>query len=203
MPLFLALATCGDGREPPSSPLEGWQIVREGKLVRLECERALYERAGSVHFFVRLRVTNLGASTLGLDLRDYWLVPRPNQWGGLRTSERRVINEKRVEAKPLDEERRRHLLAAFAEGLLESVSAKGRIDLFIEFNASARSDVDAVDLPYLYVSLDGQLFVTDGKAFDNLTLEWGTDDDFRSSLMMSTPVSWGTVPPDAVVVTSP
>ena len=210
MLLFVVLlGACGD---PPGSPVPqggevddrgGWPIVAEGDLVRIACERRLYERTGSNHFFVRLRVDNRTPHAVGVDLRDYWTVPRPNQWGGLARPRRETIDEERSAPRPLNDDRRRDLLDAWAAGTLLRLEPRQARDVYVEFNASGRGDVDAIEDPHLYVSLDGQLFATDGSRVESLTFVWDHQRQEPSSVILSTPVTWGQVPDRDIVVTSP
>ncbi len=190
-----AVAATGDG---------SWHEAARGELAVVELERRLYERAGDEHFFVRVRVRNLTDRPLGLDLRDYWTVVYPNQWGALATEGRQTIDESRMPARVLDAARCDDLRRGFAEGTLAALPAGGAAEYYREFNASGRADVDAQAVePFLYVSLAGQTLVTDGENSENLPLEWGPSDaTANTDLVLAAPVAWAAVPDGAEVVDS-
>ncbi|MBI5499819.1 MAG: hypothetical protein HY907_06225 [Deltaproteobacteria bacterium] len=184
----------------PSLPAAGWMTVRAGRLGTLEVERRLYERAGSELFFVRFRIVNSTGGPIGVDLRDYDTVAYPNQWGGLNEDHRTVIDEGRAVARPLDEARRADLVEAFARGELAVAAPGAAVEYFREFNASGRADVDAAGAPWLFVSLSGQIFLSDGRDAESLALDWDSADVANTDLVLATPLDWAVVPGGARVV---
>ena len=181
-----------------------WHEAARGTMAAVELERRLYERAGHEHFFVRVRVRNLTDRPLGLDLRDYWTVVYPNQWGALATERRDTIDESRMPARVLDAARCDDLRRGFVEGTLAALPAGGATEYYREFNASGRADVDAQAVErFLYVSLAGQTLVTDGENSENLPLEWGpSGSTANTDLVLAAPVAWTAVPDGAEVVDS-
>jgi len=171
--------------------------VTEGEGVSVRVERRLYQQAGNPHFLVRVRIDNHSDHALGVDLRDYWAVVYPNQWGALREDHRSVIDEMRAYPKLLDAARRADLRQAHAAGNLTTVNAAGSVEYYREFNASGRADVDQQATErFLFVSLAGQTLLTDGaRCFDQPAGSPGSSD-----LVIAAPVPWGKVPSDAVVV---
>jgi hypothetical protein len=105
-------------------------------------------------------------------------------------------------ARVMDAARCSDLRRGFAENALAPVPSGGSIEYYREFNASGRADVDAQAVePFLFVSLAGQTLVTDGESCENLTLDWGPSGaSSNTDLLLSAPVSWGTVPDGATVV---
>ena len=201
----LLLAACSSGATGPApgepTPVKPaaptWYTVAEDGLAAVRVERQLYERAGDPHFLIRVQVVNRGHQPLGVDLRDYWVVASPNQWGPLPHDHREVVDETRAIPEVLDAARRDDLRRAFAAGALTIVPPEGAAEYYREFNASGRADVDkqAVD-PFLFVSIAGQIMVSDGtRAAD---LEPGSPGS--SDLVLAAPVPWGQVPAVAVVI---
>jgi len=159
----------------------------------VQIERRLYEQAGNPHFLIRVRVTNRGKRALGIDLRDAWRVFYPNQWGGLEGPERGHIDEEIVEPQALTPALKKRLKADYASKALDAIPAGGSIEYYREFNASGRADIDGTDSPYLFISIKGQLLLTNGTRVENLL-------PAADSLYLRLPVAWGTVPGGARVV---
>ncbi|KPJ73160.1 MAG: hypothetical protein AMS14_06710, partial [Planctomycetes bacterium DG_20] len=177
--------------ELPQGPAE-WQSVATGKLAAVSVERALYEKAGTTHFFVRVRITNLTDRSIGVDLRSKDSVIYPNQWGMLPTNARGEINERRIKPRTVDEALRARMLAAFRGKELTAVTPRGQTEYFREFNASGRKDIDKQQdgWKYLFVSTDGQLFVTDGQSVENVNCSWGDGGPEKTDLILRLPIAW-------------
>lgn len=185
-PAAVAPTTAGD-----------WYTVHEDEMLAVRVERRLYEQAGNPHFLIRVRVDNHSAHTLGVDLRDYWAVVYPNQWGPLREDHRSVIDEARALPELLDAARCADMRTAFASGDLTAVPPAGSVEYYREFNASGRADVDRQATErYLFVSMAGQVLYSDGTRCDHLVAA----EPGGSDLVMTTPVPWGEVPADARVI---
>ncbi len=189
----------GEAAPAEEAPAVGgdWYPVAEDEQVAVRVERRLYQQAGHSHFLVRVRVDSRSDRPLGVDLRDYWAVIYPNQWGALREDHRSVIDEMRAYPKLLDAARCADLRRAFAAGDLTALPPGGAIEYYREFNASGRADVDAQATdPYLFVSLAGQTLVTDGAACDDLP----AGEPGGSDLIIAAPVPWGEVPAGSRVI---
>ena len=193
--VLLALGACGGLGPVPDGPFESAsEVLGRGELVEVRLERRLYEQAGDPHFLVRVRLTNRTDRAVGVDLRDPLQVFYPNQWGGLDEPARGIIDESYAIPRELTPEVVVRLRADFRAGALATIPARGSITYYREFNASGRADVDATDAPYLFVSIRGQLFATDGERVENV--EPNEDD----SLYLRTPVAWSNVPAGARVI---
>ncbi|QDU95786.1 hypothetical protein [Lignipirellula cremea] len=152
----------------------GWRVLRRGRIACVEAETALYEVMSKPHFFIHLRVRNIADRPIAVDLRDYWRVIYPNQWGPLDAGQRKVIDERRVLPTALDRAKRKELIAAFQAGTLTTIPAGQTVDYFREFNASGRADVERQTRghPFVFVSLDGEQIVTDGETVEQLACDW-------------------------------
>jgi hypothetical protein len=192
-----AAAPAGD-----AETMGDWQTVQRGELATVFVERRLYERSGEEHFLIRVRVENLTDRPLGVELRDYWTVVYPNQWGALAEPTRTVVDERRMPARALHGRGCTALHQALADGALAVAAARDSVEYFREFNASGRAGVDAQATErYVYVSLAGQTLLTDGERCENLTLDWGNEGSTADSdLLLQAPVAWATLPEDGVVV---
>jgi len=180
--------------EPEAEPLDApWAAFARSPLVEVQIERRLYEQADNPHFLIRVRVTNRVDSVVGVDLRNAWTVFYPNQWGGLSRPARTTIDEEIMEPRPLTPALEAGLKTAYVEKALVMLLPGGSTEYFREFNASGRGDVDAATTPYLFVSVKGQLLVTDGERVENLL-------PTADALYLRTPVAWGALPSSAHLV---
>jgi hypothetical protein len=163
-------------------------------------ERALYEKPGAPHFYVRVRVVDRTGADLGASTADYFGVVYPNQWGASATPHRQVIDEARLPQAPLDAAALARLLDEHRRGSTARVPAHRSFEYYRDFNASSRADVDAQARGnrYVIVAMDGRLDVTDGAAGERIQL--AADDDAAREVTIDVPVRWGVVPTGAVVL---
>lgn len=194
----LMIVGCTSDRVAKSGgPPSNWVTLGGSTTVVVEVERALYERPGTPHFFVHVRVINKGATPLGIDLRSRFGVFYPNQWGASAQLHRAAIDETRAVFAPLNAAAEASIAAAYRAGLLTSVPAGSSVDYYEDFNASERRDVDAQarGFRYVLVVMDGQLSATDGTRTERLAPQ----EDARE-VAIDAPVVWRRVPTGAIVL---
>lgn len=177
-----------------------WQAVAAGELARVEVERALFELSGNDLFYIHVAVRNLTDRAIGVDLQDPASVVYPNQWGGLNQQERQVIDERRIQHQPLDAARRASLLQAHQQEGLVTIVPSGSVDFYRAFNAGGRVEAAQTVTPFLFVSLDGQLLVSDGSTAETISLEWESQSVLDTNLILSTPIAWRQLPANARVI---
>ena len=167
----------------------------------MQVERRLYESTESDHFFIRVRLTNLSQQTLGADLRNYWGIIYPNQWGVHQKDHREVIDEGHMIHEPLDNQRKQQLVLDYRAGKLTMVKPGQAVEYYREFNASGRPDVDKSTGNYFLLSLDGRVSVTDGSRVEALDCTWSQGPSTGcGDLVMPFPVQWGGIPPDSRII---
>lgn len=110
-----------------------WQVMASNALAVGAVERVLYERTNDPHFYIHVRITNQSGRPIGADLRDYWQVIYPNQWGLSQDPNRRVIDERRIT--PVAG--KSTLVPEFAGGRLTRIAPGQSVDYYREFNASS------------------------------------------------------------------
>jgi hypothetical protein len=206
-----ALSTAGTSEGP-------WSVIAHGRLADAFVERALYERPGTAHFFVHVRIVNKTPSDLGAALglplvaraagasaphaahNAYFGVFYPNQWGASDTPHRQVVDETRLPASPLDGATRAELVGASMRGATPQVPASGFLDYYRDYTAAARADVETQSRGHRYVLIvmDGHLDVTDGLEVERVAPP--SDDDAAREVALDTPVAWKTVPAGAFVL---
>lgn len=146
-------------------------VLSDGPWLRVSVERAAYESESSSRFFMRVRLENLTEGELGVDLRDRDFSLYPNQWGGLAQPSRFIIDERRAVPIDLTPEMESALGRDFQARSLTFIEAHGRAEYYVDFNASEAAELLAVEEPYLYISMAGQFFVTNGSSARSVTLD--------------------------------
>ena len=181
---------------------EQWQpMMTDSTLAAVQVERRLYETTASDHFFIRARLTNLSQQTLGVDLRTYWGIIYPNQWGVQQQDHREVIDEGRMIHEPLDDQRKQQLVADYHAGTLAMVKPGQAVEYYREFNASGHPDVDQRTGNYFLLSVDGRILVTDGSRVEALDCTWHQGASTGcGDLVIPFPVRWGTIPPGSRII---
>ncbi len=176
---------------------ENWQMLASNAWATVSVERTLYEKAGHQNFFVHVIVANQTKRKVGVDLSSYWKVIRPNQWGMNEQNHRGVINEKRLSRAKLDDITRERLKTAYDAGTLKLVDPQAKVDYYVNFNASGRKDIEKLQGRYCLVIMDGEIFFTDGRDVEVLSL-W--EQEQAREVAISTPIIWKSLPKDATLV---
>lgn len=207
------LCACGSSEprealvEPANTATEGsalsaggdFALLSDGPWLRVSVERSAYQSDTSSRFFVRVRLDNLSDGELGVDLRDRERTLYPNQWGGLMQPRRLVIDERRAVPIDVTPEIEASLRRDFEARALTFIAAHGRAEYYVDFNASEAAELLAVDEPHLYISMAGQLFVTDGTRARSTSLDDAASTE-RNELIFAPPSRLLTIPPGAHVV---
>ena len=155
---------------------KNWHTIAQDEHVSVSVERALYERPGQDKFLVQIRVTNRTTRKIGLDL-DYGSGIHPNQWGFHNVDERGIIDEERMIPVERTDERKAQLLKAFAGRELTFIPPSKSVTYYRDFNGSTglsgRREVERQSKQgsFLIVSMDGQLFYTDGQSIHDVNCD--------------------------------
>ncbi|MFK8003817.1 MAG: hypothetical protein AB8H86_29915 [Polyangiales bacterium] len=185
--------------QPALAATNDFVVLNEGPWLRVSAEQRAYQSERSEHFFVRVRLDNLTDGELGVDLRDRDRALYPNQWGGLMQPHRLIIDERRAVPIEVTPELESTLRRDFDARALTFIEAHGRAEFYVDFNASAAAELLAVEEPYLYISMAGQFFVTDGSRARSVTLDDVENID-REDLIFVPPSRLPSIPPDAHVI---
>ncbi len=208
--LALALALLASPRARPApapvpTPPERWHLLFKGRLVSVHVERALYEPKPGTAFALAFRVTNLTPRPVSIDLRSPRQVLSPNQWGALTRPRRELVNERRTILPPLDDKAKGSLTAAHRAGALTTLRPAQALTFYRSFNGQGNKQaVRRAGGSYLFVSVAGQLLVTDGKDVERVNCSFGgrgrIDD---TDVILPCPVLWKALPKGAVLVGEP
>ncbi|HEY3321236.1 MAG TPA: hypothetical protein VGP72_12270 [Planctomycetota bacterium] len=205
--LLAVQALAGEANSAAVQPDEAqWHQIARGTLSTVHVDRTLFKRDGSTDFLIHVRVTNLTEKPLGVDLRDFWGVIYPNQFGFKQEKARGVIDERHMIHKPLTDEQKASLVEDFKAGKLASIPAHGSAAYFRRFNRDGSLEMaEKNEGKYLFISLDGVQVLTDGVAVEQISCAWESNDTHakngtNTELFISTPVKWERVPTDGRII---
>jgi len=154
----------------------------------------LYEKKGHPDFFIRVELQNQSSHDIGVDLSEKWMVVYPNQWGGSDLNHRTIIRERSPFQKKLDAQLRARLMDAFRSKRLTMLPPGKSVYYYTNFNASGRKEIEAAEGKFILISIKGQLCFTDGADV------WDDQPGFDRDLVIQKPVTWATVPENAMVI---
>jgi hypothetical protein len=201
-------ALVGGDEKIPADDKEAnnWHTVTEDERVSVAVERALYERPDSDPLLIRIRVTNRTTRTIGVTL-DYGRGFHPNQWGIHKTVQRGIIDEERMIPGARTDEKQTELIKAFTGSALTMIPPNQSVTYFRDFNGSTgRSGRREIERQsnlgsFLIVSIDGQLFYTDGQSLHYIQCEWKGDfGPDNTDVVLKLPITWKKLPKTALVV---
>lgn len=192
-----------DKNPAPTTQAALWQVVASNELASVQVCQQLYERGPQTPFFVRFRVTNRSAQTIGVDLRDYNRVMYPNQWGDLPTPQRGEIDERRMQYTALTQAEQTKLVGEFKAGALTRLQPGEHVEYYREFNNSAAGRPKGAG--YTFVSMDGALALAD--ATHAVKLSCATDGAGKpvagavaTDMILPPGLHWAQIPAGAVIL---
>ena len=97
--------------------------------------------------------------------------------------------------------KRFELIDKFEQGVLKHIHSGETLEYYIKFNASGRKDVEEQQKAgkYFLMSMDGQLFYTDGQTANSVFSE-RSDAKQNTEVTIKTPVSWDILPENALLI---
>jgi hypothetical protein len=198
--VVLAIATVAvtaTAEHPPK-----WRLLGENQFATVYVEPTLYEQPGVRGFFVHIRIDNKLKTNLSVDLRKSPRIFYANQWGFHDKARRESIDERRIPPVKLDADLQERLLADFHAGALTEITRS--VDYYSQFDGPGPNrpeNADAGSAHFLIISMDGQLFFTDGQVVTDIALanERAAMTAMRD-LVIDLPVEWKPLPPEARVV---
>ncbi len=199
---LLSLASAADKEKTKSGEAgREWHLLAEGKLATAEVDPVLYFREDDDDFYVQVRLTNRTKNPIGVRL-DYWKGFSPNQWGVHPQDKRILIDESRAERKGLTEKEKAKLRADFASKQLTMIPPGKSVTYFRDFNGpTGRKKIAEKAGLFLILSMDGQLFFTDGQVIEDLHCDWdGGRDVEETDVVIDYPPKWKLLPAKALVV---
>lgn len=179
-------------------PLKGTKTITlndhvfyNGTLVNIYIDKMLY-LSKEESFLIKVTIENKTKTDLAVDLSNYSKVIYPNQYGKLTAPERTEINERNIIPDTLDQKKKNQLKKLFAEKKLTQITAGKKIEYFRNFNGGKKENVLLNKGEYLYISLDGQLFITDGKdLFEHVYVL--NNNLVKTDMIFEYPINWGNI----------
>lgn len=170
-----------------------FQILYSGKLVDVAAEKSLYQDKKSKHFFIHYQIKNLTENNLGVYTDQYFGLFYPNQWGVVPKPERDVVDERRIIPMPLNDSIVASMERKFLNSELALILPYQTFDYYRDFNYGNKKDVRVKAGEFVYISTDGQLFITNGS-----TIEHAHFDDHslfvNANIFIPGPIVWKKIP---------
>ena len=170
------------------SSSQGRSLIAEGQLATVQVDAQLYrrpDRPGT--FFVRFWVQNRSARPLGLDEGTLHV----NQWVESSTPKRQAVDERSRPPEPLTTAKRAWLHRRMREGGVV-LTPGSTLQMDRAFDGPGASDLAKGRSPYVIVTFDGSLYVTDGKQDEVLSAQ--AKGLTASDLSVPTPVQLSPLP---------
>ncbi len=173
-----------------NNSIESSLIYCNGKLATVEIGSTLYEGPNSAYFYIKVEIKNTSDNIIGIDLSDKWKIIYPNQWGNLHTAQRYDINEMRIVPDKLDSLKMGKLITDYKNKKLEFIDPNKSFIYYTEFNANGKTAIDETSEigNFFYLSLDGQLFLTNGNKCERIAFE--KDTKWVGNSILTKPLVW-------------
>jgi hypothetical protein len=175
-----------------------FQILYKSSTVSVSAEKALYEMDKSKHFFIHYQIKNLTENNIGVYTEAYFGVFYPNQWGVEKKAERSIIDERRVIPMALNDSIIQFIETKYKNSQLTLIPPGWSFDYYRDFNASRKKDVKIEPGEFMFISMDGQLLMTDGSKVEHAHFD---DHSLlqQSSIFLPYPLTWKQIPADSKI----
>ncbi|MFH2144213.1 MAG: hypothetical protein ABIJ97_17430 [Bacteroidota bacterium] len=172
-------------------------LVYKDKFIDISVEKVIYQSPASQNFILKFIIKNNHDKTIGIDLSDYWKVIYPNQWGIYNKPRREVIDEERII--PDTVINKELLLKRFKSNSLSFIKPGETLEYYRDWNGSGEKIVLDNKDEYLIISVDGQMFLTDGSDCDHIAFSPNINEAY-SDVVFSYPLTFRTVPKNALII---
>lgn len=182
------------------NPSESSLLYCNSELCSIQVGSTLYEGPNPDYFYIKVEIKNTSDNIIGIDLSDKWKIIYPNQWGNLETPQRQIIDESRVAPDELDKNKMDNLFSDYKNNKLEFIDPQETFTYYTEFNANGK---DAIDKEseignFMYLSLDGQLFLTDGSKCERICFE--EDTPWIGNSIIAKPLIWDKIVNEDLII---
>lgn len=178
-------------KQTKNKPKHNRHLFYDGTLVNIYIDKTLY-MSKEESFLIKITIENKTKADLAVDLSNYWKVIYPNQFGKLSTPERTEINERNILPDTLNQKKKDLLIKQFSSNELKRIPSGGKIEYYRNFNGGKKEQVLINKGEYLYISVDGQLFITDGKdKFEHIFVL--NNKLVHADLILEYPINWGNI----------
>lgn len=174
-----------------------FQTLYKTMVVSVSTEKALYETAKSKHFFIHYQIKNLSENNIGVYTDAYFGLFYPNQWGIETKAERDVINERRIIPMALNDSIISFIETKYKNNQLTLIQPDSTFNYFRDFNASNKKDVQLKSGEFMFVSMDGQLLITNGSRIEHAHFD--DRSIYTSCIFLPYPIIWKKIPSNSIV----
>lgn len=171
-------------------------LIYKGQLVELKVDKVIFHSSTNINFSMKFTLKNISNKPIGIDLKDYWKVVHPNQWGVYKKPYREVVDESQIiPDKKID---KAEIFKKFKDKSLTILNPNETIEYYQDWNGSG----EKIDLKnkdeYLIISFDGQLLITDGEQVEHLTLNEAEEE--KRVVVLNYPIIHKQIPEKALII---
>ena len=178
---------------------DDFQILYFGQMAAITVEKTLYESDSSDHFFIHYRIHNNTHKNIGVNLNQYHHTFYPNQWGIVIAPKRDVIDERRIIPEEFNDSIALAMEMLYLKKQLTIIKPGEFLDYYRDFNNGHKKDVHFKKEEYMYISMDGQLFFTDGEYNFEIAHFEHLQHSHPSDLFLAYPIVWQKIPPNSII----
>ncbi|PKP22179.1 MAG: hypothetical protein CVU05_04985 [Bacteroidetes bacterium HGW-Bacteroidetes-21] len=150
-------------------------LIFRGMLAEIYVEKAMYEAPKYENFLMKFTIKNINEKTIGVDLSDYWRVIYPNQWGLYEKPVREDVNEQQII--PNEDFDKNFLKRKYKKKELRMIKPGESFSYYREWNGSGEKPVLKGTEKFVIITVDGQLFITNGKLLEQVKLLHAEEQD--------------------------
>jgi len=167
LPLFLFTTLMSAAQEESSVARH---TLYDGQLVSITMDRALYNTENSDIFCFKINITNKSDQPVGIELDDYWGVLYVSQWVIHKSGKMKDVLEHQYEPEALTARVRDHLIWKFRMEKMVMLKPGETTSYYRPYDNGTKDDLDLHFGEVATFLIDGQLFVTNGRAIENINI---------------------------------
>jgi len=172
--------------------------VYQGKMIEVRAEASLYTYKKSNHFFIHFTVKNISNHPIGIYTESYQGLYYPNQIGIVDSSKRDVIDERRVIPIFINDSIVNGLEKLYQTQRLVQILPGEIFEYYRDFNGLPKNKLKLTETKVLFISIDGQLLVTNGSKVEHAHFDEGSFID-NATLYLRFPLVYKTIPANSTV----
>lgn len=177
-------------------PNELQHLIYRGKFIEVYVEKAIYHHAENKNFLMKFSLKNISNKVVGIDLTNFWKVIYPNQWGIYRKPYREVINEEQII--PDASIDKKLMLKKFKNNTLTQIKPFETIEYFRDWNGSGEKVNLKNKDEYFIITVDGQLFITNGTDFEQV--KFNNTNENKRVVVLRYPLIEKNVPSKSLII---
>jgi len=175
-----------------------YRTIYQGKMIEVKAEASLYQYKKSKNFFIHFTVKNISDNAIGIYTDSYLGLFYPNQIGTLDSAKREVVDEARVIPMLLNDSIINDLEEHYKNHRLTQLLPGEIFEYYRDFNGISKNKVKLPASRILFISVDGQLLVTNGSKVEHAHFDERSFSE-NATLYLRYPLIFKTIPVNSTV----